>query len=406
MLAKVLRLVVLNMNNSTMRLSVQRWPSRVFFAIVASVAVANCGSKTPGSPSPNPTPTITSVQVTGLPSSLAPGETAQLAARASLSDGTSQVVTTQATWRSDNTSVATVSSGGLVTAVAAGTTEIRATYQTASANATLEVKQGAPPAPRRFSVCGDVTETGVGPLDKANIEVRDGLNARKTTLTDATGKYCLGDLMPDSFTLRAWKTGYDDVDQPVTLNADTTVRFTIKKSPVPLFTLCGTVRESASTAPVQGVVVEIRNGPNVGKTTATDNTGKYCLPNLQADTFLVHASKTLYDSVDRSVTLSSDATLDIGMIVTNPTITIMSGGTMNPSQIFIVVNQRVTFVNADAVAHDMESNPHPIHTDCPELNVGFLSPGQSGSSSILTQAKTCGYHDHINPSLGGTVVIR
>ena len=390
------------------RVAVRGCHSRALFAVAVSVIVANCGSQTPGSPSPPPpTPTVTAVQVTGLPSSLAPGETAQLTARASLSDGTSQVVTTQATWRSDNTSVATVSSGGLVTAAAAGTTEIRATYQTVSANATLEVKQAAPPPSRLFSVCGNVTETGVGPLVKANIEVRDGLNARRATETDAAGTYCLRDLMPDSFTLRAWKTGYDDVDERVTLNADVTVPFTIKKSPVPLFSLCGTVRESASAAPVQGVVLDIRSGTNVGKTTTTDGAGNYCLTNLQADTFVVRASKTQYDSVDRSVTLSGDATLDIGVVVTNPTITIMPGGTMNPSQLFIVVNQRVTFVNRDSIAHQIASDPHPIHTDCPPLNaVGFLSPGQSGSSTMFTLSGTCGYHDHLNPGLTGKVVIR
>jgi hypothetical protein len=37
--------------------------------------------------------------------------------------------------------------------------------------------------------------------------------------------YVMDDLMPDTLTLRAWKTGYDDVDQRVTLNADFTCAF-------------------------------------------------------------------------------------------------------------------------------------------------------------------------------------
>ena len=36
------------------------------------------------------------------------------------------------------------------------------------------------------------------------------------------------------------------------------------------------------------------------------------------------------------------------------------------------------FVNNDSRSHEMFSDPHPEHTDCPEINqVGFLSPGQS-----------------------------
>jgi hypothetical protein len=70
---------------------------------------------------------------------------------------------------------------------------------------------------------------------------------------------------------------------------------------------------------------------------------------------------------------------------------------------------RVTFVNQDSRAHDMASNPHPEHTDCPALNsVGFLTPGQSGTTSNLTTARTCGFHDHnrdSDTSLQGTIVI-
>ncbi len=71
---------------------------------------------------------------------------------------------------------------------------------------------------------------------------------------------------------------------------------------------------------------------------------------------------------------------------------------------------RVTFVNNDTVFHDMRSNPHPIHTDCPPINdIGGLSPGQSRQTGVFTIAQTCGYHDHSQPSnssLQGTIVIQ
>ena len=394
-----------------MRIDLRTAAAGVALLCGLSLGSASCGgSEKPSPPGPSPgppaAPTVTSVQVTGLPASLAPGETAQLTARASLSDGSSQDVTAQAAWRSETGAVATVSSGGLVTAVAAGTTEIRATYQSVSAGAMLEVRQGAPPPPRRYSVCGDVTELGAGPLAGANVEVRDGLNARRITETDAAGGYCLRDLMADSFLLRALKGGYDDVDERVTLNADTTVRFTIKKSAVPLYSLCGTIRETASAAVVSGVLVEIRSGTNAGKNATSDGAGKYCLTSLQADSFTVRASKAQYNAVDRPVTLAADATLDINLLVSTPTVTIRPGGVMSPSPITIAAGQRVTFVNANSIAHQISSDPHPIHTDCPELNLQFLTPGQSGSSAVFTRAGTCGYHDHLNSSLTGRVIIR
>jgi hypothetical protein len=57
------------------------------------------------------------------------GSTAQLTATASLSDGTTQDVTNVATWESSEPTEAIVSSTGLVTAFAAGTVNITATYQ-------------------------------------------------------------------------------------------------------------------------------------------------------------------------------------------------------------------------------------------------------------------------------------
>jgi plastocyanin len=90
------------------------------------------------------------------------------------------------------------------------------------------------------------------------------------------------------------------------------------------------------------------------------------------------------------------------------TITITSAGA-NPRQVEINVGQRVAFVNNDTASHEIQSNPHPIHTDCPPINeVGGLAPGTARLTGAFTVARTCGYHDHglpDNVSLQGTIVI-
>ena len=71
---------------------------------------------------------------------------------------------------------------------------------------------------------------------------------------------------------------------------------------------------------------------------------------------------------------------------------------------------RVTFVNNDSRVHDMASNQHPAHTECPEINqLGVLAAGQSGQTGNLNTARTCSYHDHLrdlDTSLQGTIVIQ
>lgn len=110
----------------------------------------------------------------------------------------------------------------------------------------------------------------------------------------------------------------------------------------------------------------------------------------------------------------SGSSLDNGT-PTNPTpnvvpvITITNAG-VSPKTVQIEVGGRVRFVDNDTVAHLVGSDPHPDHTDCPEINqVGFLLPGQSRETGNFVQPRTCGFHDHERPdvqALRGTITIR
>ena len=88
----------------------------------------------------------------------------------------------------------------------------------------------------------------------------------------------------------------------------------------------------------------------------------------------------------------------------------IANGAVSPSSVTITAGQSVTFVNNDNRAHDMASNPHPVHSDCPQMNaVGNIPPGGTRSSNAFPTARTCGFHDHnddTNRSLQGTVVIQ
>jgi len=78
------------------------------------------------------------------------------------------------------------------------------------------------------------------------------------------------------------------------------------------------------------------------------------------------------------------------------TLTITASG-ISPKSVSIPVGSRVTIVNNDSRLHDMNSDPHPEHTNCPSLNVGVLTANQSRTSQNLTTARSCGIHDHSDP---------
>jgi hypothetical protein len=89
------------------------------------------------------------------------------------------------------------------------------------------------------------------------------------------------------------------------------------------------------------------------------------------------------------------------------TITIQQGGVPNPPVLTVSAGTRVTFINNDGRSHDVKDDPHPTHGDCPEIGqVGFLTSGQQRQTGNLNTVRTCGWHDHDNPSIRGSIVIQ
>jgi plastocyanin len=91
------------------------------------------------------------------------------------------------------------------------------------------------------------------------------------------------------------------------------------------------------------------------------------------------------------------------------TITITAAG-VSPKQLQVAPGTRVLFTNNDVKTREMFSDPHPEHTDCPEINnVGDISPGQTKETGNLNVVRTCGYHDHLNSEdtrYRGSIIIR
>lgn len=77
----------------------------------------------------------------------------------------------------------------------------------------------------------------------------------------------------------------------------------------------------------------------------------------------------------------------------------------SPKTITIKKGQTVTFVNQSSSDMWVASNPHPVHTDYPGFDEK-ASVGNGGSWSFtFNKVGQWGYHNHKNPSSGGTVVV-
>ena len=92
------------------------------------------------------------------------GETTQFIAMGSLNGATPQNVSSQVTWVSSNTQVATITNAGLATALGAGTSTITAYYAgiSATATVTVSISSTTPSTPNITIIPGVVNAAGAG----------------------------------------------------------------------------------------------------------------------------------------------------------------------------------------------------------------------------------------------------
>src|SRR5437660_2714436 len=115
--------------------------SHVIFlaATVTTMFSMGCGSNS-STPPTNLTPTLVSIAVTPATSSVTVASQQQFAAQGRYSDSSTKDLTNTATWSSSDTTVATITPGGLVTGVKAGNVKIGAVQNGINGSTALTVK--------------------------------------------------------------------------------------------------------------------------------------------------------------------------------------------------------------------------------------------------------------------------
>ncbi len=116
-----------------------------------------------------------------------------------------------------------------------------------------------------------------------------------------------------------------------------------------------------------------------------------------------------------STQTSSPATVEVSLPTTIPletspsatvsaTIVKITQSGFSPKAVTIKTGEVVTWVNDDSTVHAVNSAVHPTHQVYPPLNLGNVQAGGKVSLTFPT-AGTYKYHDHLTPSLTGSVVV-
>jgi Bacterial Ig-like domain (group 2) len=111
-----------------------RWTS-VLLSVCALLLLSNCA----GTPPSTSTPSLSSISVTPTNPTIAAGTTEPFTATGNYSDGSTKNLTGSVSWQSQNTNAATITTGGMATAKAAGSSTIIATSGSVSGSTLLSV---------------------------------------------------------------------------------------------------------------------------------------------------------------------------------------------------------------------------------------------------------------------------
>jgi plastocyanin len=113
-------------------------------------------------------------------------------------------------------------------------------------------------------------------------------------------------------------------------------------------------------------------------------------------------SKTQSDQNNKDTGTASNAS-DQAQTQTNSVMYTNSG--FSPNEITVKVGTEVTFGNGSSKQMWVASDPHPTHTDLPGFDAKQAMGTGESFKYIFKKAGTFGYHNHINPSDTGKVIV-
>lgn len=101
--------------------------------------------------------------------------------------------------------------------------------------------------------------------------------------------------------------------------------------------------------------------------------------------------------------ISKTETITTQKNVSSSIVTVTGSG-FSPESLTVKARTKVVWENKSGGNISINSDPHPTHEDYPPLNLGQVEDGKT-ISLIFDKAGTYKYHNHLNPSQRGTIIV-
>lgn len=175
-------------------------------------------------------------------------------------------------------------------------------------------REPAAPSPQpaaRVTLTGTVRAAGsLAPIQDVRVQVLEGPNAGRETMTNPAGSFTLPDLIAGTIVLQFTNPSYVDLRRTEAVLRDTTIEVTLERGPLPGFVLSGLITTQWG-APIDDVGVEAVHDGRVAGGGTSNREGRYSIPTLPAQAYVVRAIKWGYVTPQVPLTLAGNTTLDI-----------------------------------------------------------------------------------------------
>lgn len=111
----------------------------------------------------------------------------------------------------------------------------------------------------------------------------------------------------------------------------------------------------------------------------------------------------IYIAMPKNTSPSTSTSTNSNSQTPAATVTYSTSG-FSPASVTVKSGDTVAIKNTSSQALQMDSNPHPAHTDDTDLNVGSVPTGQTVTFTV-TKKGTFGFHNHLNPSDTGSITV-
>ena len=119
---------------------------------------------------------------------------------------------------------------------------------------------------------------------------------------------------------------------------------------------------------------------------------------------LILSACNLYKAPSGETDQSQEQTQANEVPIPGANVVTYSDSGFSPNPITFKVGEKVEFKNNSSANVQVNSAVHPTHQLYPELNIGVIAPNET-KTVTFTKAGTYKYHNHLNASQTGEIVV-